>query len=106
MVCLVQPLLMQGHPRLVAQDCVQMALGYLQAWQLQHLPGQSVPVLGHPHSEKVFPALKQALMCFSSCPLSLCRAVLGDTITQIASVNVNISSPMSSLLLFCLFRDC
>lgn len=83
---LLQPLLRQGHPRLVAQDRVQMALGYLQGWQLQHLPGEPVPVLGHPHSEKVFPALRQGLMCFSSCPLSLCCAELSDTVTQIASI--------------------
>lgn len=59
---LAQPLLMQGHPRLVAQDCVQIALGYLQGWQLQ----QPVPVADDPHSGKVFPALRQGLMCFSS----------------------------------------
>lgn len=106
MICLVQPLLTQGHPRLVAQDHVLMAFRYLQAWQLQHLPGQPVPVLGHPHSEKVFPALRQGLMCFSSCSLFLCCAELGNTVTQIASVNVNISSPVSSLLPFPLFRDC
>lgn len=83
-----------------------MALGYLQAWQLQHLPGQPVAELCHSYSEKVSPALRQGLVCFSSCPLSLCSAELGDTIIQISSVNVSISSPVSSLLLFPLFRDC
>lgn len=34
------------------QDYVQMVFEYLQEWQL--LPGQPVPVLSHPYSEKVF----------------------------------------------------
>ena len=44
------PLLKQGHPEQAAQDCVQMAFEYLQGWRLHSLPGQPVPVLGHPLS--------------------------------------------------------
>jgi len=49
-----KPLLKQGHLELLAQDHVQVASEYLQGWRLQRLSGQPVPVLGHPHNEKVF----------------------------------------------------
>jgi len=47
-------MLRQGHPELAAQDHVQMAFEHLQGRRLHHLPGQPVPVLGPPHSDKVF----------------------------------------------------
>jgi len=36
-----------------------MAFEYLQAERLHSLSGQAVPVLGHPHSEKVFPDVQE-----------------------------------------------
>ena len=59
------PLLKQGHPEPVAQDHE-----YLQGWRLHNHLGQPVPVLGHPHSEKVFPDVQKLLLCFSLCLLS------------------------------------
>ena len=53
------PLLEQGHVEQVAQACVHMAFKYLQEWRLHNLPGQPVPVLGHPHSEKVLPDVQR-----------------------------------------------
>jgi len=47
-------LLKQGHLEQVAQDHVQMAFEYLQAGRIHNLPGQPLPVLGHPHNKKVF----------------------------------------------------
>lgn len=47
-----------------------MTSEYLQGWSLQSLPGQPVPMLGHPLSEKGFPAVCREL-CFSVCPLPL-----------------------------------
>jgi len=46
------PLLKQGHLEPAAQDHVQKAFGYFQGGRLHSLPGQPVPVLGHPHSIK------------------------------------------------------
>jgi len=43
-------LIAQDHDFLVAQD--QTAFEYAQGWRLHSLPGQPVPVLGHPHSVK------------------------------------------------------
>ena len=48
-------LLKQSQLEPVAQDHVQAAFEYLQGWRLHNLPEQPVPVLGHPHSAKVFP---------------------------------------------------
>lgn len=48
------PLVKQAHLEPVAQDHLQMAFEYLQRWRLRHISGQAVPVLSHPHSEKVF----------------------------------------------------
>ena len=46
-------LLRQGHPEPVAQDHLQ-TFKYIQERRLHNLSGQPVPLLGHPHSEKVF----------------------------------------------------
>ena len=53
------PLLKQGHLGQVASDHVQIAFEYLQGWRLHNLSGQPVPVLGHPHSKKVFPDVQR-----------------------------------------------
>lgn len=49
------PLLRWSHLELVAPQCVQVAFDCFQGWRLHNLPGQLVPVLGHPQSEKGFP---------------------------------------------------
>ena len=54
----------------VAQDRVQMAFEYLQGGRLHNLPGQLVPVLSHPHREKVFLDVQGNLLYFGLCPLS------------------------------------
>jgi len=46
-----KPMLREDHLKRVAQD--QMAFEYLRRWRLYNLPGQPVPVLGHPYSENV-----------------------------------------------------
>lgn len=48
------PLLKLVHLETVAWDRVQTAFEYLQGVRLNNIPGQLVPVFGHPHSEKVF----------------------------------------------------
>jgi len=80
------PPLKQGHLEQAVQDHVQAVFEYLQGWRLHHLPGQPVPVLGHSHSEKVFPDVQREppvflrgnLLCFSLCPLPLVLS-LGTT---------------------------
>lgn len=51
--------------RLATQSCllktVQMAFVYLQGWRLHSLYGQSMPVLSHPHSKKLFPDVQRNL---------------------------------------------
>ena len=64
------PLLKQGHVEGVAQDCVQMAFEYLQGWRLHNLSGQPVPVLSHPHSEKVFPGVHREPPVFQFVPIA------------------------------------
>lgn len=61
----------QGRPEMVAQDHVQMAFDYLQAWTLHNLCGQPVPVLRHPHSKNCFLTFRGKLLCFSLCLLPL-----------------------------------
>ena len=53
------PLLKQGHQEPLAQNHVQMTFAYVQGWRLHNLPEQPVPVLGHPHNEKVFPDVQR-----------------------------------------------
>jgi len=68
---LVQPpLLKQGHLEVVPQGCVQIAFGYLQGGRLHSLSGQAVPVLGHPHSEKVFPNVQREPPVFWFVPIA------------------------------------
>lgn len=38
----------------IAQVHVQTVFEHVQGWRLYDIPGQSGPVPGHPHSEKVF----------------------------------------------------
>lgn len=70
------PLLKQGHLELIAQDCIQMTLEYLQEWRLCSLPGQPVPVLGHPLNNKVLMMFMRNLLYL--CPLYLVLS-LGTT---------------------------
>ena len=63
------PLLKQGLLQLVAQEHVQMAFEHLQGWRLHNLSGQPVPVLGHPHSEKVFPDAQREPPVFQCVPI-------------------------------------
>lgn len=64
------PLLNQGHLEPDAQNHVQMAFKFLEEWRLHNLSGQSVPELGHPHSEILFHDV-QNLLCFSLCTYCL-----------------------------------
>uniref|UniRef100_A0A8B9P213 CUB and sushi domain-containing protein 3 n=1 Tax=Apteryx owenii TaxID=8824 RepID=A0A8B9P213_APTOW len=63
------PLLKQGHLEHVAQDCIQAGFEYLQRRRLHHLSGQPVPVLCHPHSEKVFPHVQMEVSVFQFVPV-------------------------------------
>jgi len=65
-------LLKKGHLKPVAQDHVQMAFEYLQGWRLHNISGQPVPVLGHPHSEKVFPDVQRQPPVFQFVPVASC----------------------------------
>lgn len=47
-------LLKQGHLKKIVQDHVQVASEDPQGVRLHHLSGQLMPVLSHPHSNKVF----------------------------------------------------
>ena len=50
-----------------------MAFEYLQGCgdeYLHNLPGQSVPVLGHPHREKVFPDVQKDPPVFQFVPIA------------------------------------
>jgi len=53
-----------------------MAFEYLQGWRLHHLPGQPVPVLVHPHSKKVFPALQTEFDVFQFMPTASCPVIV------------------------------
>jgi len=77
------PLLKQGHLQPVSQDHDQTAFEYLQGWRLHQLPGQPVPVLGHPHNEKLFPDVRGILLCFRWCQLLLVL-LLGTTEKRLA----------------------
>jgi len=69
-VILSNPLTQAGPPRAGCQGCVQMAFEYLQGWRLHNLPGQPVPVLGHPLSKKVFPDVQWECPGFQSVPIA------------------------------------
>ena len=71
------PLLKQGHLQPVAQDRVWTAFENLQGWRLHKLPGQRVPVLSHPRSEKVFPDVQMECPVFQCAPISSGPASLG-----------------------------
>ena len=65
----------QGHLQQAAQDRVQAGLEYLQRRRLHSLPGQPVPVLRHPHSEKVLPHVQTELpmlqfVLIAPCPVA------------------------------------
>jgi len=52
-------LLKPGHLQPAAQDHVQAASEYVCGWRPHHLSGQPVPVLSHPHSERVYPDIQR-----------------------------------------------
>jgi len=66
------PLLKQDHLESVSQDHVQLAFEHLQGWRLDNLSGQPVLVLGHPHSEKVFPDVQREPSVFQLVPVASC----------------------------------
>jgi len=49
----------QGHLKQVAQAHGLTAFEYLQAQRINKFPVQPVPVLSHPHSEKMFPDVQR-----------------------------------------------
>lgn len=66
------PLLRQGHLELIAQGHAQMAFEYPQEWRLHNIPGQRVPVFGHPHRKKVFPDTQREPPVFQCAPMASC----------------------------------
>uniref|UniRef100_A0A8B9Q2H3 D-aminoacyl-tRNA deacylase 1 n=2 Tax=Apteryx owenii TaxID=8824 RepID=A0A8B9Q2H3_APTOW len=70
------PLLKQRHLEHIAQDHVQVAFENLQRRRLRNLSGQPVPMLCHPHSEKVFSHVQMELSVFQFVPVASC-AVAG-----------------------------
>jgi len=63
-------LLKQGHPEKGVQNHTQTAFGYLQGWRLHNMPWQPVPVLSHPHTEKVFPDVQREPLMFQCVPIA------------------------------------
>jgi len=63
-------LLKQGHLEPVGQDQVQMAFEYLQRGKLCSLPGQPVPVFGHPCGKEVFPDVPREPPVFPFVPIT------------------------------------
>lgn len=52
----------------IGQDHIQVVFEHLKGWRLLNCPGQTVPVLGHPHRRKAF--FRGNLLSFSFCSLS------------------------------------
>ena len=63
-------LLKQSQLEPVAQDHIQTATEYLQRGRLHNLSVQPVPVLSHPHSEKVFPEVQREPAVFLCVPIA------------------------------------
>lgn len=61
--------LKQAHNKLLRMMC-RYFFNISSEGICHNCPGQLVPMLSHPHSEKVFPDV-QNLLCFSLCPLPL-----------------------------------
>lgn len=59
------PSIQKGHPQPAAQDHVQMAFKYLQAWRLHHHPGQPV----HLHSKRSVSWCSEGTCSVTACPL-------------------------------------
>lgn len=59
------PLLKQGNPEHVTQDYIPV---YLRGGRLHNLSGHSGPMLGHPHSNKVFPDVQTEPSVFQFVP--------------------------------------
>ena len=62
----------QGHLQQAAEDLIQAGLEYLQKRRLQNLPGQPVPVLHHPQSDKVPPHVQTELPVLKFVPVVPC----------------------------------
>ncbi|KAK4811014.1 hypothetical protein QYF61_015718 [Mycteria americana] len=59
----------------VPKHLIQTSFKYLQGWQLNHFPGQPVPMLDNPFSEEKFPNIQSKpplaqLEAISSCPIT------------------------------------
>ncbi|KAK4822811.1 hypothetical protein QYF61_020094 [Mycteria americana] len=59
----------------VPKHLIQTSFKYLQGWQLNHCPGQPVPMLDNPFSEEKFPNIQSKpplaqLEAISSCPIT------------------------------------
>jgi len=52
-----------------------MSFKYLQGWQLNHFPGQSLPMLDNPFSEEIFPNIH------TKPPLAQLEAIFSHPIT-------------------------
>lgn len=82
------PLLKRGHLETIAQDHVRMAFEDLQEGRPYNLSGQHLPVLGHPHSEKVLLDVQIQLLVFNLCPLLLFLS-LNKTEKNLAPVSLH-----------------
>ena len=63
-------LLKQGHLELAAQGYVHKAFECPQGGRLHNLPWQPIPVLGCPHSKKVFPDVQREPPVFQCVPIA------------------------------------
>jgi len=74
----------QGHLQQAAQHLVQAGPEYLQKRRLHNLPGQPVPVLRHPQSERVLPHVQVELPMLQFVPTAPCP-VAGNTEKSLVS---------------------
>ena len=80
-VTLSMPPAQAGQPGTGCQGPCPDRSEYLQGWRLHNLPGQPVPVLGHPHSEKAFPDVHREPLVFQFVPIA-CWPVTGHHLAQ------------------------
>jgi len=80
-------------------DCWRLsAFKYLQEWRLHKLSEKPVPMLGHPHSKKTcFLMLRQSLLCFSLCPLSLSPQPPGNAPSKAAHSTISPPLPQGHI---------
>lgn len=84
----------QSHPQPAAQDHTQ----FLNISNDGDFSGQSMPVLHHLHSKKVFPLFRGNSLCFSVCPLLQCCHSWLPHLCVLPSVFVHIDGIPPSLL--------